>query len=357
MRILHLLNDSCNLGNGIVNVAIDLACLQRQSGHTVAVAAGPPKNGVQDYGSLLKQYSVQQFSLDQTRTPHKLLAAVWRYRKIIKDFQPTIVHAHMMTGIVLAKALQFKSNYRLVSTVHSDFQHSAILMGLADQVIAVSHAVATKMQNRGIPQHKFRVVHNGTIGSPRQPPLQSYTPVSLKRPAIVTVAGLYHRKGIAELITEFNQVAQAIPTANLYLVGDGPDRHQFETQAKASPFAHRIHFEGFQPEPWRYLRSTDAFVLPSRHEAFGLVLSEAREAGCAIVANRVDGIPEALDNGQAGLLISPHNSNSFAKALIRLLTNKKYLAHWQQMSQQNLKKLDAHRVCQETLAIYQELTR
>lgn len=302
MRILHLLNDSCNLGNGIVNVAVDLACLQCQSGHTVAVAAGPTKGDIADYSSLLKDYSVQQFSLDQTRTPHQLLAAVWRYRQIIEDFQPAIVHAHMMTGIVLARILKFTSSYRLVSTVHNDFQRSAILMGLADQVIAVSHAVATKMQKRGIPQHKLRIVHNGTIGSPRQQPSTAYAPIPLQHPAIVTIAGLYHRKGITELIAGFNQVAQAIPTANLYLVGDGPDRQQFETQAKASPFAHRIHFEGFHPEPWRYLRATDAFVLASKHEPFGLVLSEAREAGCAIVASRVGGYSRGTRQWTSGIV-------------------------------------------------------
>ena len=49
----------------------------------------------------------------------------------------------------------------------------------------------------------------------------------------------------------------------------------------------RIHFEGFQAEPQRYMLATDIFVLASHCESFGLVLTEAREAGCAIIASDV----------------------------------------------------------------------
>ena len=350
MQILHILNDIQKLGNGIVNVAIDLACLQAQAGHAVAIAA---QGG--EYEALLSTYGVQHFPLNQTRTPASLIQAARQYRTIVQTFQPDIVHAHMMTGVVLARVLRGNSRYALVSTVHNEFQRSAIVMGLADRVIAVSQAVATSMQQRGIPPTKIRVVFNGTLGSPRTRPLQDYQPLTLHHPAITTVAGMYYRKGIAELIAAFSQIAAQFPTAHLYLVGNGPDRAEFEAQAQKTVVADRIHFEGFQPEPQRYLRASDIFVLASHKDPAPLVILEAREAGCAIVASAVDGIPQGLDAGKAGILVPPNDANALAQALRELLNNADQMQFWQTQARQNLEWLSVERVNQETMAIYNEL--
>lgn len=350
MRILHILNHIQEIGNGIVNVAVDLACLQAKDNHEVVVASAGG-----EYKALLARYGVKHFDLDQTRKPINLLKAAKRYWALVKEFQPDIVHAHMMTGIVLASILRTRIKYVLISTVHNEFQRSAILMGLADQVIAVSKAVAQSMNRRGIPQTKLKIVCNGTLGSPRTRQITDYSPLPLQRPSITTVAGMYNRKGIAELIDAFVQIAPDFPEAHLYLVGDGPDRKQFETQVQSTPVANRIHFEKFQPEPQRYLLATDIFVLASHREPFGLVISEAREAGCAIIASNVDGIPEALDNGQAGLLVPPKESRALAKELIKLFGNYSQLCEWKNRASQNLEWLNVGRVNQETLAIYQEV--
>ncbi len=352
MRILHLTNHIQQIGNGIVNVAVDLACLQSKNGHQVAVASSGG-----EYETLLANVGVRHFQLDQSRTPLNIIKVVWHYREIIQEFQPDIVHAHMMTGILLAGVLRNGGEYSLVSTIHNEFQRSAVLMGLADRVIAVSHAVADSMVRRGIPQHKLRVVSNGTLGSPRHRSIRDYQPLPLQQPAIATVAGMYNRKGIVELIKAFVKIADDFPQAHLYLVGDGPDRLIFETLAQSTPCSSRIHFEGFQPEPQRYMLATDIFVLASHCESFGLVLTEAREAGCAIVASDVDGIPETLDRGKAGILVPPKDSETLATTLAKLLSDPKQLQKWKYNAKQNLERFTAMRVHEETLDVYYELVK
>ncbi|MBW4596514.1 MAG: glycosyltransferase family 4 protein [Brasilonema angustatum HA4187-MV1] len=349
MRILHITNHVQRIGNGIVNVAIDLACLQAKLGYDVAVASAGG-----EYETLLERYNVKHFQLNQSRTPLNLAKAAWLYWDIIQAFQPNIVHAHMMTGVVLGALFKI-SSYGLVSTVHNEFQRSAILMGLADRVIAVSSAVADSMVKRGIPKHKLRVVSNGTLGSPRHPNITEYQALPLHRPAITTVAGMYKRKGIGELIDAFVEIATEFPDAHLYLVGDGPDRAIFEAKAQSTPVGDRIHFEGFQPEPQRYMLASDIFVLASYCESFGLVLTEAREAGCAIVASDVDGIPETLDNAEAGLLVPPKDSHALAQTLTKLLNNPCELDQWKCQAKLNLERFSAARVNEETLATYREL--
>jgi len=352
MKILHITNHLQKIGNGIVNVAVDLACLQSQDGHDVAVASSGG-----EFETLISAYNAKHFLLNQSKQPLNLLKAVWRLREIVQQFQPDIVHAHMMTGVVLAGVLRKGYKYNLVSTVHNEFQRSAVLMGLADRVVAVSQAVSNSMVRRGIPQSKLRVVANGTLSSPRHLSIGDYQPLPLHRPAITTVAGMYTRKGIAELIAAFSQIAPDFPKAHLYLVGDGPERSIFEEIAKSTPFNNRIHFEGFQPEPQRYMLATDIFVLASHCESFGLVLIEAREAGCAIIASDVDGIPETLDNRQAGILVPPQDSQTLATALAQLLRNPAQLQYWQNRAKQNLEQFSAARVHEETMTVYRELVK
>lgn len=349
MKVLHILNDIQEIGNGIINVAVDLACLQAQSGLKVGIASAGG-----EYEDLLAQYGVKHFNLNQNRQPLNLLKAAKNYRLILQEFQPNIVHAHMMTGVVLARLLRSGQNrYGLVSTVHNEFQRSAVLMGWADRVIAVSNAVAKSMMRRGVAENKLRVVCNGTIGSPRNP--SDYQPMPIQQPAIVTVAGMYQRKGIANLIAAFEKIASDFPAVHLYLVGNGPDRPLFEAQAQSTSVAERIHFEGFQPQPQRYLLSSDIFVLASHRDPNPLVISEARQAGCAILASNVDGIPEALDGGLAGVLVPPADSQALAAALVQLLANPQELQSWKERAKNNLEWLNVARVNNETIAVYREL--
>lgn len=350
MRILHILNHIQKVGNGIVNVAVDLACLQAQAGYEVSVISGGG-----DFEALLAQYQVKHFRLNQTRTWLNLARAATQYRAIVQQIQPDIVHAHMMTGVVLARGLKLGHQYGLVATVHNEFQDSARLMGLADRVIAVSQAVAQSMQQRGISPKKLRVVTNGTLDSPRVGALKNCLPARLERPAITTVAGMNSRKGIAELIKAFEKIAPDYPEAHLYLVGHGPEKEQFQALAHQTHVANRIHFEGFQSDPRTYLLSTDVFVLASHREPFGLAISEAREVGCAIIASHVDGIPEVLEQGQAGLLVPPGDSQALAMTIADLLKNSTKLNYWKAQAQKNITWLQANRVARETLGIYGEL--
>ncbi len=354
LRILHVVSHVREAGNGISNVVVDLACLQSQSGYQVAVAS---EGG--EYEALLKRYSVRHFELNNLLHPIKLLRSIVGYSSIIREFQPNIVHVHSPRGVMLASLLKGFGKYALVGTMHSsNYRRNAILMGFCtDRVIAIASLVAQILKQLGVPQEKLRVVLNGTLGSPRTRPIKEYQPASLQHPAVVCVAGMHKRKGIGELINAFEQIAWDYPQAHLYLVGAGSCQQLFEAQAQSTSVADRIHFEGFQPQPQGYLLAADIFVLASHTEPFGLALSEAREAGCAIIASNVDGIPEVLDAGRAGLLIPPKNSRVLAATLSRLLGDSNILNQWKHQAKQNLEWLTAERMCQETLIVYRDLIK
>ncbi|MCU1691214.1 MAG: glycosyltransferase [Frankiales bacterium] len=349
MKVLHVLNEFGRLGNGIVNVALDLACGQSDRGHAVAVASGGGS-----FVELAQRHGVEHFDLDQRRTAPQLAVASLAFRRLVQQFQPDVVHAHMMTGAVLGWGLRSGFRYGLVTTVHNEYQRSALLMGLGDRVVGVSEAVAEAMAARHVPRRRLRVVRNGTIGSPRRLPPEAQPVVALQRPAVVSIGAVSPRKGSDLLVDAFLSLAEEHPAAHLYLVGN-VDWPELQERTRHRPHADRVHFSGFSPDPRAYLDQADVFVLASRREPFGLVLSEAREAGVAVVATDVDGIPEALDSGRAGLLVPPEDSRALARALGGLLGDPTERAAAARRAASGLEALTVARMLDGYEAVYSEL--
>jgi glycosyltransferase involved in cell wall biosynthesis len=348
MRILHLANHCHEIGNGIMNVAVDVACRQAESGHPVVMASAGGS-----YVPLLADHGVEHVALRQNwREPLTLPRTALGLTALIRAWRPDVVHAHMMTGALLARLVRAGAGWRLVTTVHNEWQRSAVAMGVGDRVVAVSAAVAAQMGKRRIPASKIDVVRNGPLNSPRRA-ADGGGVAALGHPAILTVAGLYVRKGIGDLIAAFGTVAERHPGASLYIVGDGPDRARFTAQAQAAGLGGRIHFTGFVADPRPYFRAADIFVLASRSEPFGLVIAEAREAGCAVVGSDVGGIPEVLESGRAGLLVPPGDPVALCRTLCGLLDDPAALVRWRAAASQGLDWLDARRVADETVQVYQ----
>ena len=344
MRILHILNHTVRL-NGHVHAAVDLACAQRRLGHDVAICSGGGS-----FDELLTRERVETILIDQRRKPATLAKAVLELGRATRQRRIDVVHAHMMTSALLAWPVCRSAGIPLVTTVHNEFKKSAILMGVGHQVIAVSNAVATSMIKRGIPAHRMNVVLNGTIGAARFDKMDR-TPVRLASPAIVYVGGLHPRKGILDLLAAFEIVHRQHPEAHLTIVGEGP--HEAEYRAVAATIGDAVTFTGPQENPRSFLLGADIFVLPSHSDPAPLVISEAREAGCAIVATEVDGIPELLEYGNAGILVPAKAPIQLAAALTALVADRDELAHWRANSQINIDKMAISRVAEDTIKIYQ----
>jgi glycosyltransferase involved in cell wall biosynthesis len=354
MKILHLAPHCHEDGNGVVNVAVDFACQHAAAGHSVGFASA---RGT--FLSLLDKYGVKHFEIDQDwARPFASARGFLKLRDVIGQFKPNIVHAHAVPGAIFASCLRNTCDFRLITSIHNLHRPATVLMGMGDVVISVSSAVAAKMQRRGIPLHKMRVVKNGPLDSPRRSDQFGLADdLTVRHPAIVTVAGLLRNKGISDLITAFALLSSTVPEASLYIVGNGPERSKLEGQAAASGCGHKIHFTGFIKDPRSYLFAADIFVLASHQEAFGLVLAEAREAKCAIVASDVGGIREALDDGEAGILIPARQPRVLANALALLLGNGHELDRWQTRAAENLGWLVARRAASETLDVYRDAIR
>lgn len=107
--------------------------------------------------------------------------------------------------------------------------------------------------------------------------------------------------------------------ARLIMVGDGPDRAQAEWLAQKRGVAEYVHFVGKQPRIADCLSLADLFLLPSELEAFGLAALEAMACEVPVIASRVGGVPEVIEDGVAGYLLEVGDIDGMAEAAIRLL--------------------------------------
>jgi glycosyltransferase involved in cell wall biosynthesis len=318
VKVLHVIKHS-GRANGNVNSAVDLACAQAKAGLHVTFASSGG-----DLETVLVQHGVRIVrTIDTRRSPFRaihsqliLLAAVLRLR-------PNIIHAHMVSSNLLCQIPRRVSSAKLVSTVHNAFEPNAWLMGWADRVIAVSAANARDLIKRGISPERVSVVRNAPIGSARLPP--QVPDIGVSKPAIVTVCGLHSRKRVEDILDAAAIVLQTFAHAHFYIVGEGPDLLKLQEKSKALDISESVHFVGYQADPLAWMKAADIFVLASQAEPFCLVLGEARSQGCAIIATNVDGNPEVLENGKAGILVPSLSPEHLAREINMLLSSEEKL--------------------------------
>ena len=145
-------------------------------------------------------------------------------------------------------------------------------------------------------------------------------------PFVLFVGRLASNKGLLDLAEAFAVLARADASAQLVIVGeDGGQRAPLEAKVRALGVADRVRVLGHVDDDavlaaaYREARLT---VLPSEYEAFGLVLLESLAAGTPVVASKVGGIPEFVEDGRAGLLVPPRTPSALAEAIVRVWSDR-----------------------------------
>ena len=138
---------------------------------------------------------------------------------------------------------------------------------------------------------------------------------------VICVGRLSAEKGQAGLLDAFSRVLQDHPDLELLLIGDGPERERLQSVAGSMRISDRVNFGGRcgERETLAHIAQADILVLPSFMEGLPVVLMEAMAIGTPVIASRVAGIPELVEDGKSGLLFTPSDWKALADCISRLV--------------------------------------
>lgn len=263
----------------------------------------------------------------------------------LKSVNISLIHAHFGIDGVYAMALAEKLKVPFLVTFHGyditicrtaiwrtgKFLYYQLLFyeeelkKKASAFIAVSNFIRTKLLEKGYPEEKI-IQHYIGVDTTK------FSPLSRKsdKRYILCVGRHTQKKGIDTLLRAFARIARKYPSVSLIQVGTGPMTADLKALATVLGINNRVSFLGAQPHETvlNLMRGAEVFALPSQtakngdSEALGIVFNEASACGVPIVSTWHGGIPEAVLDGETGLLVPEKDDAALAEKLDTLLSDR-----------------------------------
>jgi glycosyltransferase involved in cell wall biosynthesis len=329
VRIAYVITRADAVGGASIHVR-DLSRAMLERGHQVLVLTG----GEGPVTEQLRSAGVPFLPLRNLRRPVRLvrdLRALAELSRALRDFQPDVVSLHTAKAGWIGRIAASRLSIPAVYTPHGwafggRFPAPArFAFHLAEKALA-SRAAAIVCVSRyerdlalrcGVAEAgRLRVIYNG---------VRDVAPGLLADPAaspvrFVSVARFQAPKDHETLLQALARIRAA--EWQMDLVGNGPLLERTRRLAVSLGVAERVHFLGYQPDPERVLARAQVFVLSSRSEGLPRSVLEAMRAGLPVVASGVGGVPEAVSDGETGLLVPPGRPAELAAALRRVLDDR-----------------------------------
>ena len=274
-----------------------------------------------------------------------LCKMVFAVRRKLAMLDPDLVHANTLRAGIVASLAAVGTNRTVIWHVHDILPRhplSAAIRFFAwssrrTKIIAVSNATAKAFAGSLPFRDRMHVIHNGTDLSAF--PYKNSDSSSFRKSVgipqdaflICAVGQICARKGLLELLQAFEEIHGAVPQMHLAIAGKVVFVHEekyFESLLRAvgdPEIAGRVHFLGELRDPSSLLQAADLLVLNSREEPFGLVLVEAMSSGTPVLATRVGGIPEIVEDAQNGWLVDKSDTIGLSRKILELSQNKDLL--------------------------------
>lgn len=273
------------------------------------------------------------------RRRHALLGPAVALARLIRSTRPAIVVAFQRRPTMLALMLRrtvlpgvpiiatvgthltssLRSARAGAALMHRLYRH---LLPASAAIIAISRGVRDDLVSEfAVCEDRIEVIYN-PCDFERVERLARETPdrlIDWNVPTVVAVGRLAKQKGFPHLLVAFAAVART-RSAQLLILGEGPDRTALTRQATQLGIADRVLMPGFRSNPFAYVARSRVFVLSSLWEGFGNVIVEAMACRVPIISTDCPAGPaEILTHEVNGLLVPPSDPDALATALARVL--------------------------------------
>lgn len=322
MKILFVIT---GLGvGGAERQVVDLASRFRGLGNEVKIAylTGPAR--VVPSGS-----GIEVIPLGVQKTPIGFARALIGLTKVLRGFQPDVVHSHMVHANLLARIARiFTPVPKLICTAHSMNEGGPLRMlgyrltnKLADVSTNVSRGAVRAFELKGaVPVGRMQVIPNGIDVGRFEPNRKARVEIRADfgvgdRSVLLAVGRFFEPKDYPNLLSAFSKALTKNRGLLLWIAGDGPLQESIERLAEELGVGAQVSFLGVRKDVPALMNAADVFVLASEWEGLPLVVGEAMASQKVVVATDVGGVSEFV--GDAGFLVPPKNPEALAEAIVR----------------------------------------
>jgi len=262
--------------------------------------------------------------------------------KYLRETTPDIVHTHGARANFYGRiASQLAGVHFSLSTIHnsiSDYPVSSFKKRIyitaekltarkAAKIVTVSDYLRNELINEyGISSDKIITIYPALDESALQVTEERFATrknlgVNDSELLISQMGRMTPQKGFRYFIEAADLLSKKHDNLKWLFVGDGPLRRELENSCRKKGISERCIFTGFREDVGNLISASDIFVSSSLSEGFPITVIEASYMGKPVVATRVSGVPEFIEDGVNGILVKPQNSESLALAIERLIVN------------------------------------
>ena len=267
------------------------------------------------------------------RRPGNDPALVWRLCRLLRRERPHVLHTHrwatLCEGLIAARLsgvpLIVHGEHGTLETRAHNIKVQRWVWGRVDQVLSVSSRLAERMAGDfGFPLNRIKVIRNGVDLERFRPRDRAAARAALGLPVdrlvIGTVGRLVPVKDQATLLDALALVRRQGVAFSAVVAGTGPLRDALEARARTLGLT-EVSFLGNRHDVEHVLAAFDVFVLSSESEGLSNTIQEAMASGLPVVATRVGGADELVDENRSGLLVPRRDPAALASAIGRLASD------------------------------------
>ncbi|HTY45796.1 MAG TPA: lipopolysaccharide heptosyltransferase II [Patescibacteria group bacterium] len=356
MNILQVLPE-LHVG-GVETGTVDLSRRLVRMGHKAVVVS----NGGELVAQLEASGAVHYKLPVHKKNIFSMLATVPKLVEIIVKEEIDIIHARSRVPAWIAYLASRRTGKVFITTCHGYYtKHPfSYVMGWAKRVIVLSNVIGRHMiDDFNVPHERIKLV-------PRSVDLERFRYVDpagkRKEEFNVGIIGrLTPIKGHLYFIKAMAKLARSVPHVKIWIVGDAPSakesyKEQIQILIRRLGLWHCTQFLGTQRDIPAVMANLDLLVLATTtQEAFGRVIIEAQAAGVPVVATKVGGAVDIIDDGKTGLLVPPADPTGMAEAALRIFRDPASASRMAEAAHQKVKELyNIERMVKSTLDVYED---
>ncbi|MBF0510762.1 MAG: glycosyltransferase [Candidatus Omnitrophica bacterium] len=319
IKVLHLL-EWCELGGGLEIMTKEIVCGLDKEKFEVEVwclyRGGLMAEEIHQQGLPVRVLNISTY-----HNPCNILKLIY----LFKEARPDIIHTHVYFASTIGRIAAKLAGVKVcINHVHSSYWHYSkwnlmierVLSVWTEKIICVSQSVRDfVVQYEKIPSSKVLVIYNGiTRKEINSQPNHDFI--------VTIVASLFANKGHRVLLEAIASLKNKHPSLKCWMVGEGQEGLGLRALCEELGIVDRVVFWGVRWDIPEILAQSQLFVLTStQREGLGVAILEAMAYGLPVIASRVGGIPEIIEDGKNGCLVPPGDSQKLAECIDRLIQN------------------------------------